>query len=326
MGAPVRKDEGSATHIGKPIFVLGSFVLSCSAKVPRFPQDGESLAAEIVTIEPGGKGFNIAVAARRLGARVDGLLAVGDDLPSAFAEPALTSAGLPQAMLLRLPGRTGSGVGFTDGRGETRIAVDAGVNRAISAAHVRTASERIAASAMVTAQFEIADEPIREAFALARRAGIPTLLNPSPFRPVTPDILATTSILIVNETEAAALARSLAIGADGPVLPDGFARHLGPALLGLGPELVVLTRGAEGALALTRDGVTAQPALQVTSVDSLGAGDAFAAALAVALAEGRALGDAMGWAAAAGALTTTRTGVFDALPWRKELESLVSAA
>lgn len=326
MGAPVRKDEGSGTPAGKPIFVLGSFVLSCSAKVPRFPQDGESLAAEVVTIEPGGKGFNLAVAAHRLGARVDGLLAVGDDLPSAFAEPALASAGLPRAMLLRLPGRTGSGVGFTDDRGETRIAVDAGVNKAISATHIRTVSDRIAASAMVTAQFEIADEPIREAFALARRAGIPTLLNPSPFRPLAPDILATTAILVVNETEAAALARSLGHQPDGPIRPDGFARDLGPALLGLGPELVVLTRGAEGALALTRDSVTTQPALPVTPVDSLGAGDAFAAALAVALTEGRALGEAMHWAAAAGAVTTMRTGVLEALPWRKELVSLVTAA
>ena len=71
------------------IFVLGSFVVSCSAKVSRFPRPGESLAADIVTIEPGGKGLNLAVAARRLGAGVDGLLAVGDDIASAFAAPAL---------------------------------------------------------------------------------------------------------------------------------------------------------------------------------------------------------------------------------------------
>lgn len=326
MGARVRKDEESGGSTGKPIFVLGSFVLSCSAKVPRFPQDGESLAADVVTIEPGGKGFNLAVAARRLGARVDGLLAVGDDLPATFAEPALAKAGLPETMLLRLPGRTGSGVGFTDGRGETRIAVDAGVNRAITAAHVRAVSARLSASAMVTAQFEVADEPIREAFALARQAGIPTLLNPSPFRPVAPDILSTTAILVVNETEAAALARSLALQGSDLSGPDGFTRQLGPALLALGPGLVVLTRGAEGALALGRDGSIAQPALPVEAVDTLGAGDAFAAGLGVALAEERTVAEAMRWAATAGALTTLRTGVFDALPWRAELARVVAGA
>lgn len=301
--------------IGKPIFVLGSFVVACSAKVARFPRPGETLAAEIVTIEPGGKGLNQAIMARRLGAEVDGLLAVGDDMAAAFAPPALERADLPPSMLVRLAGHTGSGIGFTDASGETCLAVASGANLALSAEHVRERAQAIAEAALVTAQFEIGDDPIETAFRLARKAGVPTLLNPSPYRTIPAAILALTSILIINETEARGLGAELGLEPDGSTEPQRFARELGPALLERGPKLVVLTRGAAGAVAVTAN---APPFMQagfpVETIDSLGAGDAFATTLGVRLAMGRPLPEALRDAAAAGALTTTRHGVFDALP------------
>lgn len=301
--------------IGKPIFVLGSFVVACSAKVARFPRPGETLAAEIVTIEPGGKGLNQAIMARRLGAEVDGLLAVGDDLAAAFASPALERAGLPPAMLIRLAGSTGSGVGFTDASGETCLAVASGANLALSAEHVRERAQAIAEAALVTAQFEIGDAPIEAAFQLARKAGVPTLLNPSPYRAIPAAILALTSILVINETEARGLAAELDLEPDGSTEPQRFAGELGPALLKRGPRLVVLTRGAAGAVAVTaNDPPFIQAGFPVETIDSLGAGDAFATTLGVRLAMGRPLPEALRDAAAAGALTTTRHGVFDALP------------
>ncbi|WP_377845781.1 PfkB family carbohydrate kinase [Bosea sp. UC22_33] len=300
---------------GKPIFVLGSFVVSCSAKVVRFPHPGESLAAETVTIEPGGKGLNQAIMARRLGAAVDGLLAVGDDLAAAFAPPALERAGLPQSMLVRLAGSTGSGIGFTDASGETCLAVASGANLALTAEHVEQRAQAIASAALVTAQFEIGDAPIETAFRLARQAGVPTLLNPSPYRAISAAILAATSILIINETEARGLAATLGREHAGATEPERFARELGPTLLERGPELVVLTSGAAGALAVAADTpAVTQAGFPVDTVDSLGAGDAFATTLGVRLAMGRPLAEALRDAAAAGALTTTRHGVFDALP------------
>lgn len=305
------------------VFVLGSFVLSCSAKVQRFPRPGESLAADIVMIEPGGKGLNLAIAARRLGAEVDGLLAVGDDLASAFAAPALAQADLPASMVIRVAGKTGSGAGFTDAHGETCLAVDPGANRALSADHVREAAERIAAAAMVMAQFEIADGPIAEGFALSRRAGVTTLLNPSPFRPIPDDILATTDILVLNQTEAEALAETILPGAIDPAEPARFVAELGPAVLARGPRLVVLTLGAAGAVALGHEGAIGQPAFPVDVVDTLGAGDAFAAALGVALARGLGTAEALRQAAAAGAVATRRLGVFDALGRQADLDQLI---
>jgi ribokinase len=300
---------------GKAIFVLGSFVVACSAKVARFPRPGESLAAETVTIEPGGKGLNQAIMARRLGAEVQGLLAVGDDLAAAFAPPALERAGLPPSMLVRVPGSTGSGVGLTDASGETCVAIASGANLALAAEHVRQRMPAITEAGLVTGQFEIGNAPIEAAFALARQANVPTLLNPSPFRDIPDAILKQTSILIVNETEARSLSIMLGLRPDDAASHRHFAAKLASALAGHGPELIVLTRGAAGAIAATADGqVIEQEGFSVETIDSLGAGDAFAATLGVRLATGHALPDALRDAAIAGALTTTRNGVFDALP------------
>lgn len=305
------------------VFVLGSFVISCSAKVQRFPRPGESLAADIVTIEPGGKGLNLAIAARRLGTEVDGLLAVGDDIAASFAAPALAKADLPARMLIGVPGKTGSGVGFTDVHGETCLAVDSGANLSLSAAHVREAAGRIATAAMVMAQFEIGDEPIAEAFALARSSNITTLLNPSPFRPIRDDILAATDVLVVNQTEAAALAEAILPGQSDVAEPARFIEELGPAIRRRGPRLVVLTLGAAGAVALSEEGPIGQPAFAVDAVDTLGAGDAFAATLGVALARGARAAGALREAAAAGAIATRRAGVFDALGRRADIDQLI---
>lgn len=311
--------------LDRPIFVLGSFVLACTAKVSRFPQPGESMTAQHVTIEPGGKGLNQAMMVRRLGADVDGLLAVGDDLAARFALPALERAGLPKTMLLPLAGETGSGIGFIDAGGETCLAIAPNANLALSAAHVRARAEAIEGAALITAQYEIADAPIREAFALAQRAGVPTLLNPSPFRAISDEILAATSVLIVNESEARSLAASLDLPMETATTLHGFATGLAPAIRGRGPRCVVLTRGAAGAVAVAEGGVTEQPGFPVATVDSLGAGDAFAATFGVRTAQGLKPDAVLREAAAAGALTTTRRGVFDALPRADEIAAVIAS-
>lgn len=283
------------------------------------PCPGESLRAWGFTVEPGGKGFNLAVGARRLGARVEAVFAVGDDLFAGIAPRALEEAGLPCARVHRVAGATGSGIGFTDAAGENCLAVSLGANLALSAAHVREAEHAIRAAALVLAQFEIGDEPIREAFRLARAAGRRTLLNPSPFRPIDPDLLADTSILVMNWVEAGALARSL--GLDGHE-PDALAR----ILLERGPDLVVITLGGDGARAWRRDGPPLrQAAFPVDVVDTLGAGDAFAAGLATALAEGRDLREALRRASACGSMACAGLGVLAHLPERAALERFMEA-
>ncbi|OYD83792.1 ribokinase [Azospirillum brasilense] len=308
------------------LFVLGSFVIACSAKVARFPQPGESLCAEAFTVETGGKGFNLALGAHRLGAAVDGLLAVGDDLFGQLAEPTLTEAGLPLDMIHRYRTTTGSGIGFTNANGENCLAVFSGANRLLSAEDVRAAAGLRRAS-LVLAQFEIGDEPIIEAFTLAHRTNCPTLLNPSPFRIPDPRILDHTTLLVVNAVEATQMAGALGL-APGSTVTDILvedATRLGAALVGGGIETVIVTLGARGAVAC-RSGVEPihQPAFAVEPVDSLGAGDAFTAGLAASLLDGRPLPECLKRAAACGALVARRLGVFRALPTADELERFLA--
>lgn len=313
------------------LFVLGSFVVSCSAKVAAFPRAGESLRARALTVEPGGKGFNQAVGARRLGAEVDGLLAVGDDLFGQFAQAAVAQADLPSAMLRQYPAKTGAGVGFINTRGENCLAVHPGANLELSAADVAACAAQISRAAITLAQFEIADAPIIEAFRLARAAGASTLLNPSPLRPLDPQLWESTSILVVNAIEAAQLAASLGGDDDAPLRPPttrdeatAIARRL--LALGGGPEIVIITLGPGGAIARQRDqSPIYQDAFQVDGVvDTLGAGDAFIAALAVSFHESRSLESSLRRACASGALVASRTGVFTALPTAQELQRFLS--
>lgn len=320
--------EGSVDMAADPaLFVLGSFVVACSATVDRLPRAGESLEAQAFLVEPGGKGLNLAVGARRLGASVDGILAVGDDALAALAGPALDRAGLPPEMLRRFSGPTGAGIGFTDASGENCLAVHPGANARLGAAEVRGSAERIARGTLVLAQFEVGDEAVAETFRIARAAGLRTLLNPSPFRMPSPDILAETAILVINTVEAAAFGAALGVPVrEGAVASSAFEALAG-ALHARGPDLVVVTLGASGALAFQAGRpALVQPAFPVPAVDTLGAGDAFTAGLAVGLAGGRPLPESLRLAAACGACVVRHKGVFDALPDRAAVAALLAEA
>ncbi|ACL60880.1 ribokinase [Methylobacterium nodulans] len=309
------------TDIGEDpdLFVLGSFVAACSAMVARQPRPGETLEAQAFWLDPGGKGLNLAVGARRLGARVDGLVAVGRDPFGDMAEAALRRAGLPAAMLRRVDAPTGAGIGLVDAAGENCIAVFPGANAHLDSAAVAQAAGRLIRARCVLAQFEIGEAPIAEAFRRARAAGVATLLNPSPFRPVPAALLADTTILVLNATEAAALREDLG-------LPTGAWEDLVAALLARGPRIVVVTLGERGALAREAGGpLLTQPAFPVAAVDTIGAGDAFTAGLAVALVENRPLAEALRQAAACGACVVARPGVFDALPDRAARDAILAA-
>lgn len=303
------------------LFVVGSFVAACTAKVSHLPAPGETLAASAFALEPGGKGFNLAVAARRLGAEVDGVFAVGDDALGLLAGPAFDEAGLAREALVPVGGRTGAGVGFIASGGETCLAVHPGANGLLAAEHIEARRAAIEAADLTLAQFEVGDAAVESAFAIARRAGRPTLLNPSPFRASCESLLPLTSILCVNAVEAASLAALLRVPADDP-------GALAAATLRRGPEALVVTAGAEGATAYLAgaEAPIRQAAFPVAAVDTLGAGDAFAAGLAVALGEQADWRAAMRRAAACGALTAAVFGVFDALPGRAAVDLMTAEA
>ncbi len=305
------------------LFVLGSFVVACSAHVSRFPQRGESATAAQFVVEPGGKGFNLAIAAHRLGANVYSIFSIGDDLFSHAADQAFASAGLTPTRVRRCRGATGCGIGFVDAVGETCLAVSPGSNLELDAEDVAAVADTVAQAQVVLAQFEIADAPIEAAFALARRHQAVTILNPSPFRMPSPGILRDTDVLVVNEVEAEMLAAALGIAAafDGPMLAPAAVA----AILACGPRTLIVTLGPRGAI-LHREAERpmVQPAFPVAAIDTLGAGDAFLAAYAVSLAAGASVATCLRRANAAGGLATLAPGVLAALATRDALDAFLA--
>lgn len=270
------------------IVVVGSVNLDLVARVPRLPEPGETLAAHELRRVPGGKGANQALAARRLGAEVALIAAVGTDPAADEALALLRADGVDLSGVTahaELP--TGHALVTVDDGGETTIVIAAGANDVVATGELGHADA-------VLTVLEVPDLVV--AAAAARATGM-FVLNAAPARPVAPDVLARADLVVVNRAEYAELEGLDAAGA------------------------VAVTLGGDGA-ELRRGGTVVARATPppTTVVDGTGAGDCFTAALTVALLDGVSDEDALRYACAAGALAVSRAGAQPALPWAAELE------
>ncbi|EKP94588.1 ribokinase [Thermaerobacter subterraneus] len=301
------------------VTVVGSFAVGLTLRADRFPVAGETVVGRDFDRGPGGKGSNQAVQAARLGADVEFVGLVGDDDLAAIAWELYRREGVGTRYLGVVQGRN-TGVGFIvlNAAGENLIVLDPGANECLEPSHVERARERLARSHVVLTQLEIPARTAVHALRLAREAGVTAILNPAPARPLPLEDLALADIVTPNETELRIL---LGLAPDDPSDSLNLCRRL----LDAGVRTVVLTRGARGVLVVEPRGVTEVAAFPVPVVDTTGAGDSFSATLAVSLAEGRPLMEAVRRAAAAGALTCTALGVIPALPRREQLEAFLAA-
>ncbi|WP_248499490.1 ribokinase [Tomitella gaofuii] len=294
------------------IVVVGSANLDTTAHVPRLPAPGETVLGGDTGESVGGKGANQAVAAARLGRSVALVGRVGDDPAGRRIREALTAQGVRVDHLGSTAG-SGSGAALivVDESGENMIVVAPGANSSLSTAHVRGARELLARAAAVVCQLEIPEDAVAEA---VRQAGGRVILNPSPVRPVPPEVMARVDVLIVNRSELGAIA-----GAPEPrTVDDAAALAAGVD----GPRAVVVTLGADGALLVDGGTRVHVPAVRVpTVVDPTGAGDTFCGALTDALVRGEALEDAVRWAVRAAAIAVTGAGAQSAMPTAAQLET-----
>jgi ribokinase len=299
------------------ILVVGSSNTDMIVKVGRIPKPGETiLGGEFVTAA-GGKGANQAVGAARAGGDVTFVARVGRDMFGDRAIAGLAADGIRVQHVSRDRTRpSGVALIFVAKDGENSIAVAGGANGRLSPADVRKASRAFARASVVVMQLETPLETVRAAAALAARHGVPVILNPAPARPLPDALLKRVSILTPNQTEAGLLT---GISVDS----DTAAASAADSLLAKGVQTVVLTLGARGALVASRAGRQRVPSFKVKAVDTTAAGDVFNGALAVALAEGRPLVEAVRFGCAAAAISVTRFGAQPSAPGRAEIEALL---
>jgi ribokinase len=294
------------------VAVVGSLVADLVVWLPRFPHPGETLPAERFQLAAGGKGFNQAVTAHRMGASVGLVGRVGEDSFGDLFFEVLSREAIDGRFVRRDPAGTSLGIPMIDAAGRNAIVGVPRANLCLAPEDVDAARHLLAAADVLLLQLEVPLATSCHAAALARASGALVVWNPAPATAPLAALVATGLVdwLVPNEMEAAAL-----MGA--AVTDVASAVAAGRRMLAAGVRRgVVVTLGDQGAVAVRPDGFWHAPAFAAESVDPTGAGDAFCGAFAVALAEGRALPEALRLGAAAGALCVTVAGAEPSLPGR----------
>lgn len=293
------------------ITVFGSINLDLVVAVPRLPSAGETVSGRDHQTFPGGKGANQALAARRAGADVRLVGAVGEDSFAELALQNLRDAGVDLSGVRKVRGSTGLAFIGIDPAGENQIIVASGTNARVEADWL---DGRLRDGDTLMLQGEVPDQAGVEAAVLARHANASVFWNPAPV----PEgdlrtCLELASTVVVNVSEAAVIGNRLGIAGD----PESFADTLATSF-----RSVVVTLGAEGVLARTDTSRYRFPSPRVEAVDSTGAGDAFCGALAAALDRSVPFERALKEGAAAGALACTVTGAQSSAPHLEDIRRL----
>ena len=288
---------------------FGSINLDLIGKVSRIPQPGETVPGSDFATAPGGKGANQALAARRAGAAVRMVGAAGRDAMGDQALALLAEGGVELSEVRRLDLPQGVAMIFVDTHGENVIGILPGANGAVSAADAESALAGLSASDVLIVQQEVSQAATTRALQLARAKRARSILNTAPFLPTTAEVAKLADIVVANETEFALLAGD----GDLETLMRDWARA--------NRQTIIVTLGPEGAKAATPETMVTVPAMKVTPVDTVGAGDTFVGYFAAGLDAGLGLEVAMRRAAVAASLACLKPGAQPAIPLAAEVEA-----
>ena len=298
------------------IVIVGSFNTDLVSYLQRMPRPGETVHGDTFVTGAGGKGSNQAVAAARLGAEVTFIGRVGSDVFANLAYDIWDAEGVSRDYVIQDQDHaTGVAPILVDSQGENMIVVVLGANLNIQPSDIDAAKDRIAAADVLLVQLEINLDMVAYALKMAKKLGIATILNPAPATPLSSDTMQLADYLTPNETELETLS--------GSANADVTARAR--SLLTRDGQTAIVTLGAQGAQIVSPNQNIRLEAFEVDAVDTTGAGDAFNAGLAVALAEGRDLRAAVRFANAAAALSVTKPGAARSAPHRAEVDALITA-
>ncbi len=280
-------------------------------KTQKLPAPGETVIGGTFLMNPGGKGANQAVAAARLGAHVRLVAKVGNDLFGEQAVEGFQKEGIDTTAIVKDDGPSGVALITVDDKGENCIVVAPGANSNLQPDEVEAAIDACLPGDIVLLQLEIPLATVEHAIRKSAQRGLRVILNPAPAQRLPLDLLSHLHLITPNETEAELLTGI-------PVTEDNVGR-VARALQDMGVTNVVITLGAKGAYILSSEFEGTVGGVAVQAVDSTAAGDCFNGALAVGMAEGLSLPEAVGFACKAAAISVTRLGAQSSMPHRHEV-------
>jgi ribokinase len=303
--------------MGKKIVVIGSSNTDMIVQAPHLPRPGETILGGTFNTAAGGKGANQAVSGARAGGNVSFVARVGKDMFGDQALQGLRAEGIDTRYVVTDP-EAPSGVALimVDDRGENSIAVASGANGHLSVDDVTAAQTLIEGADIVLMQLEVPLATVEAAAQLASNKQVPVILNPAPAQHLSDTLLQQVNLLTPNETEAQILT-----GIE--VHNENTANQAARALIDKGVDSVIITLGAAGAYVYANDFTGMIAGFKVHPVDTTAAGDTFNGTLAVALAEGTPLPEAIRFAHAAAALSVTRLGAQPSAPARQAIEKFL---
>ena len=301
--------------MSRKIVVVGSCNTDMVINMERLPLPGETLLCGKFFMNAGGQGANQAVAAARLGGKVNFVAKVGNDPFGIRSIDQYKAEGIgTKHVVVDKEHPSGVALILVDAHGENSIAVASGANAHLLPEDIDQAKGTIEDCDILLMQLETPMETIEHAAQMAKRAGGKVILNPAPAHSLPESLLANLYMLIANETEAEYISGTRITDMDSVARAADIICHRGV-------ENVVITLGSKGAFIKERDTYHQVPALKVKAVDATAAGDTFCGAVCVALAEGRGIIEAVTFANRAAAVTVTRMGAQSSLPYRREVES-----
>nr|WP_315116682.1 ribokinase [uncultured Clostridium sp.] len=299
--------------ISLEILVIGSINIDYVSTVEELPRKGETLHANSFEDSAGGKGANQAVAARRLGAEVSMIGAVGNDVIGKKLKESLEKEGIDVSCINAVDVPTGNALITVDKNGDNTIVVYSGANFQLDNKWIDDSEKLIKRSDIVVLQLEIPMETVMYSAKLGKKHNKIVILNPAPAKELPEEIYNYIDYITPNETELYKLT-----GVEDDI--EGASRKL----LDRGARNVVVTLGEKGCYCLGEVGEYGIDSFKVEAIDTTAAGDSFNGALAVALCENKKIEDALKFANAVGALTTTKKGAQTSLPYMKEVDKFIS--
>ena len=307
--------------MSKSISILGIFVADLTFRTERMPNKGETYIGNSFKLGPGGKGSNQAVAARRAGAETMFITKIGKDTFGEMAMKLYADEGINSKYVWEIPDMStgAASIVVNEETGDNAIIVVPGAADAMVPDDLDTAEAGIADCAFFMASLEVPIPVMQHGLEVAKRNGVPTILNPAPAAILPDEVYGLSDYFTPNETEAAILAGI-------PVVTIKDAEEAAKIFLQRGIDTVVITLGEKGAY--VRNSVINQhvPAFDMGSkvLETTGAGDAFNGGFAYALAEGMSLIEAVRFGSATAAISVTRLGTAPAMPVNSEIQDLLN--